>query len=207
MYSRRSFLNTLCVLVAAGVMIVAANSDAPAAAQGPDGFIRTTGQAALDSLTSKELTDDQRESRFRVILRRTFDVKVIARFALGRYWRRASKAQRTEYVELFEDFIVRAYAIRFKGYSGEGFEVGKMRPINDRERLVLSIMLLEDGRKIAVHWRVRGNKKYRIIDVVVEGVSMAITQRDEFSAIISRNGGKIDGLLAALRKKTGKQSE
>jgi len=184
-------------------MVVAVHVNAPAAAEGPDGFIRTTGQAAIKSLTSKDLTDVERRGRFRAILRRTFDIRVIARFTLGRYWRRATKAQRKEYVQLFEDFIVQAYAVRFKGYTGDGFEVGKMRSINDRDRLVTSRIHLEDGRDIPVHWRVRGVKNYRIVDVLVEGVSMAITQRDEFSSIINQHGGKVEGLLVALRKKTG----
>ncbi|MEE8332254.1 MAG: ABC transporter substrate-binding protein [Alphaproteobacteria bacterium] len=207
MFSRRSFLNSLGMVVIAGVMVIAANFSSPAAAEGPDGFIRVMGQEAIDSLTSKELSRSERQDRFRAILQRSFDIRVIARFTLGRYWRRASKPQRKEYVQLFEDFIVQAYAARFEGYSGGGFEVGRMRSINDKERLVLTNILLDDGRKIPVHWRVRGIENYRVIDVVVEGVSMAITQRDEFSSIINQHGGKVDGLLVALRKKTGKKTD
>ena len=205
MFSRRSFLFSLCATTVALTLLVGANVNASAAAQTPVGFIRAAGQEAINSLTAKNLTDVERENRFRAILEQKFDIRVIARFTLGRYWRRATDAQRKEYVQLFEDFIVQAYAARFKNYSGEHFEVGQMRSINDREQLVQSDLILADGRKIPVHWRVRGNDEYRIVDVLVEGVSMAITQRDEFSAIINQNGGKIDGLLAALRKKTGKQ--
>ena len=129
---------------------------------------------------------------------------LIAKFTLGRYWRRASDVQQKEYVHLFEDFIVLAYAARFKDYSGEAFTVGKVRELDARDALVQSQLALKDGRTIIVFWRVRGKSAPKIIDVIVEGVSMAITQRDEFSAIINQNGGKIDGLLTALRKKTGK---
>ncbi len=195
------------MVVIAGVLVMAANLGRLAAAEGPDSFIRVMGKAAIDTLTSKELSNAERQERFRAILKRSFDIQVIARFALGRYWRRASKPQRKEYVQLFEDFIVQAYTARFEGYAGGGFEVGRMRPINDKERLVLSKILLDDGRRISVQWRVRGIDKFRVIDVVVEGVSMAITQRDEFSAIINQHGGKVDGLLVALRKKTGKKTD
>jgi phospholipid transport system substrate-binding protein len=150
------------------------------------------------------MSDEQRQNGFRTILNRTFEVPLIARFTLGRYWRRASEVQQKEYVRLFEDFIVLAYAARFKDYRGEAFTVGKVREINERDALVQSLLVLKDGRKIVVYWRVRGKSEPKIIDVIVEGVSMAITQRDEFSAIINQNGGKIDGLLTALRKKTGK---
>jgi phospholipid transport system substrate-binding protein len=174
------------------------------AADGPDDFIRTVGQNSINSLTNKEITQDQREERFRKILNAQFEVKLLARFTLGRFWRRASEEQRKEYTSLFEDFIVKAYAARFADYKGENFVVGKIRNINERDNLVQSEVVLTDGRKIPVHWRVRNGKAFKIVDVLVEGVSMAITQRDEFSSIINQSGGKVDGLLAALRKKTGK---
>ena len=143
----------------------------------------------------------QREDHFRRILQQSFELKLIARFTLGRFWRRASAAQQKEYTRLFEDFIVKAYATRFSDYKGEKFIVGKVRNINNRDTLVQSELTLADGRKIPVYWRVRNGKSLKIIDVLVEGVSMAITQRDEFSAIINRSGGRLDGLITALRKK------
>ncbi len=199
---RRRFLRRFLFLVAlAGV---SSGPAAIAAAAGPDAFIKKIGKEAIDSLTGKELSDKQREERFRVILNRNFDINLIARFTLGRYWRTATDKQQKEYVHLFEDFIVQAYAARFKDYAGETFDVGQVRDINDRDKLVTSDLTLKDGRKIPVHWRVRGNSDFKIIDVLVEGVSMAITQRDEFAAIINQKGGKIEGLLVALREKTGK---
>ena len=178
--------------------------DAAAVGAGPAAFIETIGRDAINSLTGKDLSDTEREERFRKILERSFEVNLIARFTLGRYWRRATEKQQKEYVNLFEDFIVQAYAARFRDYSGETFVVGKVRDINDRDKLVESSLMLKDGRKIPVHWRVRGNSGYKVIDVLVEGVSMAITQRDEFAAIINQKGGKVEGLLVALRQKTGK---
>ncbi|MBK18524.1 MAG: toluene tolerance protein [Rhodospirillaceae bacterium] len=195
--------NPVFILVALVAMSVAIMQPARAA-DAPDDFIRTVGDNAIKSLTNKEISQQEREDRFRKILNDTFEIKLIARFTLGRFWRRASEEQQKEYTGLFEDFIVKAYAARFADYKGEDFVVGKVRSINDRDNLVQSEVVLTDGREIPVHWRVRNGKKLKIVDVLVEGVSMAITQRDEFSAIISQNGGKVDGLLAALRKKTGK---
>lgn len=190
--------------VTAMVLLMLVSNGGAAAGKDADGFIRTVGQQAISSLTGKELSDVQRQARFRTILNRTFDVPFLARFTLGRFWRRTSEEQREEYVGLFEDFIVLAYALRFKDYSGEVFTVGKVRQINERDSLVQSELALNDGRKIAVHWRVRGKDKLKIIDVIIEGVSMAITHREEFSSVINRNGRKIDALLAMLRKKTKK---
>ena len=205
MFSRRSLLTfSLVSSLAAFAMALVPAAVAQASAGGPDAFIKEVGHEAISSLTRKQLSDKERQENFRKILNRTFKVDLIARFTLGRYWRRATDAQQKEYIDLFEDFIVQAYAARFKDYDGEAFRVGKVRDINDRDKLVQSTLTLKDGRQIPVHWRVRSDNSYKVIDVLVEGVSMAITQRDEFAAIISQNGGKIEGLLTALRKKTGK---
>jgi phospholipid transport system substrate-binding protein len=203
MLSRRSLLGKTSALLVFLVACAAGMPSNAVASGSADAFIKKVGTEAINSLTGKTLSDDQRKARFREILNRTFKIELIARFTLGRYWRRATNSQRKEYVLLFEEFVVQAYAARFKDYSGETFNVGQVRDINDRDKLVHSNLVLTDGRKIPVHWRVRGSDEYKIIDVLVEGVSMAITQRDEFAAIINQRGGKVEGLLRALRDKTG----
>lgn len=193
--------SAIIVLMVFGVCI----SPASRANSGSAGeFIQQVGHEAIQSLTDKALDDQQRKNRFRQILSRNFKFNLIARFTLGRNWRKATKEQQEEYNILFEDFIVLAFAARFRDFSGETFSVGLVRDINARDKLVESKLVLNDGTIIPVHWRVRGGHAYKIIDVLVEGVSMAITHRDEFAAIIRRRGGKIEGLLAVLRKKTGR---
>ncbi len=200
MISRRHFAVTGIFAIA----VVLTLGSAPARAVGPAEFIRDMGQEAIDSLTGRDVSRAEREKRFRRILKRAFDMRAIARFTLGRYWRIASKKERLEYVELFEDFIVQSYAIRFKDYNGESFQVGKVHEVGKRDLLVVSEIARPRGPPIRVNWRVRGSNSYRIVDVVIEGISMGITQRDEFASVIRNHGGKVEGLLDALRKKTGR---
>ncbi len=192
------------LLIGAAMALAVSLISGNAIAASADDFIRAAGERTFKSL-EKGMTDEQREARFRKILTETFDLPTIARFTLGRYWRIASKKQRDDYVRLFEEFIVQAYSHRFKDLSGQTFEVKKSHEINARDRLVLSEIMVKQGKPpIRVNWRVRRrDNAYRVIDVVVEGVSMSVTQRDEFAAVIRRSGGKIEGLLAALRRKTG----
>ncbi|MEK9685304.1 MAG: ABC transporter substrate-binding protein [Rhodospirillaceae bacterium] len=165
------------------------------------GFIKEVGQKAILSLKQTNGSSGAREARFREIFSKSFNVKLLARFSLGVHWRRSTKSQRDEYVKLFEDFVIKAYATRFSDYTGETFNVGDSRDLEGGDKLVASEVVLSDGRRIPVHWRVRNDGGYQIIDVLVEGISMALTQRNEFASIISQNGGKVDGLLIALRKK------
>lgn len=175
-----------------------------ALAAGPDEFIRDMARRAIDSLAGQEISIAERERRFRDVIRRAFDMPTVARFALGRHWRTATNKERHEYVGLFEDYIVKMYSVRFRVRSGSGknFRVGKVLVINKLDTLVLSEIVRPIGRPIKINWRVRGNDDYRIVDVIVEGISMGITQRDEFASVIRSTGGKVEGLLAALRKKT-----
>lgn len=198
---KRRFLLVTAILSVSAVLTFGTGA---APAVGPDDFIRDMGRKAIDSLTAQDMTGPEREKRFRDILRQAFDMRTIARFTLGRYWSIASKKERREYVPLLEDFIVQAYTARFKDYNGQSFQVGKVHETNAKDRLVVSTIVRSKGPPIRVIWRVRSSNGYRIVDVVVEGISMGITQRAEFAAVIRNNGGKVEGLLAALRKKTAR---
>ncbi len=191
----RFALLTVCFLAA---------GSAPAQAGATEAFVRSTGERALTSLAA-DITDEQRIQRFREILRDSFDLKTIARFSLGRYWRLASPDQRAEYRRLFEKFLVQAYANRFGDLRVKRFRVHKSRSISARDDLVQSEVQVKQGRPpVRVGWRVRTKDDgLRIVDVIVEGISMSVTQRDEFAAVIRSNGGKVEGLLAVLRKKIG----
>lgn len=189
-------------LLAVAVLLVTAVP--PAAAGGAEAFIRDTAARVFTSYAG-EATDEQRAKAFREILTATFELKTIARFTLGRYWRVASSDQRKEYRRLFEDFLVLAYANRFRDLGGVKLNVVSVRAVNKRDRLVQSEVDPGGGRPpIRIGWRVRETGRgHRIVDVIVDGISMSVTQRDQFAAAIRSAGGKIDGLLAMLRDKTG----
>lgn len=200
--SRRSLIAGAALLAA---MSLAVGAPRPAAAEGagdPAQFIRAFSDRAIAMLADEGLSADQREQEFRRLLIERFDVPRIGRFVLGRYWRKATSGQRTEYNRLFEDMIVATYSRRLENYAGETLKVGGARQINEKGVAVSSRILRAGGAPIVVEWRLRrGRDSWRIVDVVVEGVSMALTQRSEFKAVVSSSGGRIEGLLAKLREK------
>lgn len=163
-------------------------------------FVATLGDNAIRMLVEEGVTPDQRIANFRELLLKGFDVPLIGRFVLGIHWRRASAEQRTEYAELFQNFLVQSYAARLGQYGGESLRVKATRGEGD-EDAVVSTEILQQGRPpVKVDWRVRrGEESYKVVDVIVEGISMVITQRDEFSSVIRRSGGNVEGLLSRLR--------
>ena len=177
----------------------------PAAADSlsPAQFIQSLGEETIRAITRTDVPEDARLTEFERLFRKGFDVNTISRFVLGRYWRGASPEQREEYQTLFADFIVTTYASQFKLYSGETLDVNGERKANERDTIVSSEIVVPGSSPIRIDWRVRTRSDaHKIIDVVVEGVSMAITQRDEFASVIRRGGGNIEALISQLREKS-----
>lgn len=174
-------------------------------------FIQDLGTRAVEVLIQPDLERSEAEKRFRTLLGEGFDVPYIGRFVLGRYWRAATPDQQREYLDLFEKLIIEVYADRFSEYSagdldpGETLRILGHRPEGERDAIVDTQIVRPDGPPVAVQWRVRDrNGTPKIIDVAVEGVSMSVTQRNEFSSVIQRGGGQIEALLRALRSRTAR---
>ena len=176
---------------------------AQSADQGASAFIQKLGTEAINSFANKNKPKPEALARFKELLNAGFDVPYIGRWVLGRYWNQASPQQQQEYQQLFEQLIVKTYAERFVEYSGETFKITGSRAEGDTDTMVTTQVVRPNGPPVAVDWRVRKRDGgHKIIDVVVEGVSMGVTQRQEFSSVIQSNGGRIDGLIQALRQKT-----
>jgi phospholipid transport system substrate-binding protein len=162
-------------------------------------FITNASAQGLGFLSSDSLTDAQKKSEFRKFLKNNFDIRAIGRFALGRYWRTTTPAEKEEYQGLFEDMIVGVYSSRFSEYSGQNIEILDAEKRGKSDIVVHSKITGEGGPEIKLDWRVRQkNGRFRVIDIMVEGVSMAVTQRSDFASVIQRGGGDIDVLLAHL---------
>jgi phospholipid transport system substrate-binding protein len=200
---RRHFVSLAAAALA--VAIMPAGLVRPALAQNaqPEAarFISNLAERAISGLTDARLSDAERSQRFAALLRENFDVPVIGRFVLGRYWNTATEQQRAEYLRLLEGYLTQIYADRFKEYSGERLRLDQTRPGPDNEAVVMTTISRAQGAPVKVNWRVsQAGGSFRILDVWIEGVSMAVTQRDEFGAIIQRGGGRVEALLASLRQ-------
>jgi phospholipid transport system substrate-binding protein len=165
-------------------------------------FIQELGDKAIAVIADKDVTAEKRGDKFREILRNSFDLSTIGRFVIGRSWNSATPEQQKEYMHLFEELVVKSYGDRLTLYTGEGFRVTGVRSETERDYIINSQITHPDGSQpTAIDWRVRQRDgKLGVIDVVVEGVSLSVTQRQEYASVIQRSGGQIDGLLAQMRQ-------
>jgi phospholipid transport system substrate-binding protein len=191
-----------CALLAALVGWNAHPAGAQSADPGAATFIQSLGEEAVTIFAKAKVNHQEAVARFKTVLQRGFDVPYIGRWTLGRFWNQATPDQQREYLELFERLIIQTYSSRFQEYSGESLRINGTRSEGERDTLVQSTIMRPTGPPMNVEWRVRKTPGgFRIIDVGVEGVSMSLTQRQEFASVIQQNGGRIEGLIQALRQK------
>jgi phospholipid transport system substrate-binding protein len=186
---------TIVLVVTAGLLLTPRFA---AAGEGPADFIRILGNQGL-AVIRFSATLEQKATYFHQMLRQDFALAEISRFVLGPYWRVASGAERREFRSLFEDHLVHYYGQQFAQNGGESLTVNGSRI--DPAGVIVSSQIIRPGPSIEVDWRLAvSDGRYRISDVSIDGVSMALTQRSEFAAIVQRNGGGVAGLLARMRE-------
>jgi phospholipid transport system substrate-binding protein len=164
-------------------------------------FMNEMWNRAVEVL-SKKVSATERLTRFRQLFQADFDGPGIARFVLGRYWRSASEQEQQEFLKLFEDYVVFVYGTRLSSFNGETFKVKGSRP--EGNGVVVATDILNPGGEppIKVDWRlISDNGAFKINDVIIEGISMLVTQRSEFAAVIQRHGGQVGGLLEMMRER------
>ncbi len=196
----------LPVIALAAVMLLAVEG-----ARADDGeeaarFLKELSQQAIDKLTDATASEEEKEQRFRDLMETSFDLPRIGKFVLGVNWRRASPEQRQKFIEAFEDVQVKRFLPMFAQYSGESLQVTKVRQDQKKPGLffVGSKVQRHQGEPYSLEWRLRRlDDRYKILDVKTEGVSMAVTLRNEYGSVAKKHG--IDGLIARLREMADKK--
>lgn len=200
----------LLVMFLAGALAVPVAAPAGAAqpsTQEAASFVKSLADRAINTVATPNLPDSEREQRFRQLFVSNFDLEAISRFVLGRYWRKAAVEDQKEFLKLFEDVTVMTWSGRFKDYQGQTLAVGSVRPAPENEVFVDTTVNQKEGPPLTVVWRLtQGDRGFRVVDLVVEGVSMALTYRSEYTAVLQRSGGDITALLNALRNKVNELS-
>jgi phospholipid transport system substrate-binding protein len=188
----------IALVVVAGI---AAMPHPAAASEPPAGFIRSLGDQALTVIRSAA-TPAQKEAYLHRMLKQDFALTDISRFVLGPYWRVASAAQRQGFRRLLERRIMHFYGERLAQYHNEGFRVTGSRT-SPAGITVTSQILRPQGPPITVDWQLTlSDGVYKIDDVAIDGVSMALALRTEFTGAIERNGGQLGSLLAMMREES-----
>jgi len=170
----------------------------PALANDPTQVVTSVSNQVVELLKSK--APAERRAGFNTILNTSFDLPLMGQAALGQYWNKATEDQRARFLRAAAAAESRAYADRFAQYGGQTVAVGKVSTRPNGVFWVESTINQTDGRPpIKVDWEVQNRGSgFRITDVKVEGVSMVMTRRSDFTSFISRNGGDVEVLIKEL---------
>ena len=202
MFARRRVLDRLAIILL-GIAVLAASPGRGHAAGTEDAsaFLASLTDRAFAQLSDESLAMPERRQRFRVLFRENFDVPAIGRFVLGRYWRKAKPPVREDFLNVFEEIMVRRFAPKFAHYAETRFEVGLVRPLREKgQYMVASTVVRAEGEPLHIDWRVRDKDgRLKILDVLGQGISMALTLRSEYASAIKDSGGRVEGLVDKLR--------
>jgi len=197
---RASGLGAVVGLALACLILRPAGAEEAVPTQLAEGFIQSIGDRAvaiLKSCAEDKVQVDQHA--LGALIRSGFNIGLIGRFVLGKYARKATPAQLREYKALYRGFFVGSFSRQLCLFRGDLVTVLGSRPVGARDTMV-DTRVDRNDQSLNASWRVRRSKgDYKIIDLVIDGVSIALSQRQEFSSILV-NGG-IDRLLEVLRSK------
>ena len=209
----------LVLVAACAVLVVAGAGTVQSARADPGAFVQALGDKTIDVFKDPEPGPEQRKRHVRALLSEYFDLDTIGHFVLGRSWRAATPAQRRECATLFRTLILETYAVRLEAlrktiFARSGDDAGKIfeaiqvrivqvQRINERDSLVTTELGFPGRAPLHVAYRVRAdNGTQKVVDVIEEGLSLLVTRRSEFAAVVRRHG--IEGLLAMLRAQGAK---
>ncbi len=168
-------------------------------------FVEKLADTFISDIFESDKTDQEKVDTFKQVFLDNCDINFISKFVLGKAWKNASDEEKQSFTDTFSDAVILTWAGRFKEYSGQKIEVLGVRPANSGQTYVDSSFINPENhtdKPIDLVWRLSDKDgKLQIVDLIIEGVSMAMTYRNEYSAVLQARGGQINGLIESLDEK------
>ena len=165
-------------------------------------FVQKTADKASEALNKRQSKEEKME-KLKIIAKETVDIKGIGYYSLGVHRKKISDKKKDNYFEIFEQYFLISFSSRLAEYTDPKIRVDTQKKLNDKYTMVSSTLLATDEKQeIKINWRVitKNPDNPLIIDVIIEGVSLAKVQREEFNSIIQNNDGDINSLLLTLQE-------
>ena len=168
----------------------------------PDVFVQSTVNRASQVL-GDNLSVDQKIDKLKTIAQETVDIDGIGMYTLGAYRKTLNEDQKEQYQKLFRQYFLKTFSSRLAEYSNPEIQVNSKEKINENYTMVSSILVATDTRpEININWRIytKNSDNLKIRDLVIEGLSLARTQKEEFSSVLNTNDGDINALFRTLEE-------
>ena len=168
----------------------------------PNVFIQSTVNRASATLSSS-FSKEEKIKKLKIIAKETVDIKGIGLYTIGKHRKKMTNKEKSEYLVLFEKYFLKTFSDRLSEYTNPKVSVNDSQKLNENYTIVSSILVpTKERAEIKIDWRVytKDPQNPVIRDLIIEGLSLARTQKEEFNSIIQSNDGDIDALFDSLRK-------
>ena len=168
----------------------------------PDVFVQSTVNRASEIL-SKDISKEEKINQLKVIAKETVDIRGVGFYSIGSARKNLNEDQKNRYLEVFEDYFLKSFSSRLSEYSNPKIDVQEKEVLNKNYTIVKSILVATSERpEIKIDWRIytKNPDNPLIRDLIIEGLSLARTQKEEFASILSSNDDDINALYEALEK-------
>ena len=185
------------------LMLTAFSASAAVDAGQAKAFVEKVTQEGLVDIINSNVSQQEKDRRFEKLFNEALDLKFIGQFVLGRYWRTATPEQKKEFIEVYRQLNVKTWSKRFDEFRGKKFIFNGTSPSSSANQIfVNSSVPMDQGNPASVVWRVKqSGNSFKIVDIIIENVSLAITARNEYTAFIKKSPNGIDGLIKDLKAK------
>jgi phospholipid transport system substrate-binding protein len=172
--------------------------------QKAEDFIKQVTTQGIEEIINSDVSAAEKNERFAKLFNEYLDVAFIGRFVLGRYWKTANPTQRTDFIDVYRELNVQTWSKRFDEFKGKTFIFNGTAPSNSAGQIFVNTTVpMDQGAPAKVVWRVNEtNGKLKVIDIIIENVSLAITARNEYTTYIKKSANGVQGLIDDLRQKT-----
>ena len=168
----------------------------------PDVFVQSTVNRASEIL-AKNISQEEKINKLRVIAKETVDIQGVGFYSLGSARKDLSEEEKIQYLQLFEDYFLKSFSSRLSEYTNPEIDVLSKKVLSENYTIVNSVLRGTTERpEIKIDWRIYTKKKDNplIRDLIIEGLSLARTQKEEFASILNSNDGDINSLFKSLEK-------
>ena len=168
----------------------------------PNIFVQSTVNRASQIL-SDDISKSEKIEKLKQVAIDTVDIKGIGFYTLGKYRKELGDAQKEKYNELFKNYFLKSFSSRLAEYTNPKIDVQSQEKLSENYTIVSSVLVATDTRpEVKIQWRIytKNPDKPMIRDLIIEGLSLARTQKEEFGSIIQSNDGNIDSLFSSLKK-------
>ena len=196
-------MKKLLALVFSGLLAWSATAEAAIDANKAEAFVKNLTQEGIEQLINSNVSAAEKKARFTKLFNEDLDLDFIGKFVLGRYWRTATPQQRADFIDVYRKLNIQTWSARFDEFKGKHFEFMGTETSKSADQIFVNTQVpMPEGAPASVKWRVKDtNGRLRIVDIIIENVSLAQTARSEYTGYIQKSNNCIECLIADLKAK------